>query len=112
MLGLMYRTIGSSNKEAFTILYKTLVRPIREYATPVWCPYIVKDIIALEKIQRRESRLALGQKRGDMEYEDRFKILVAYLRETQTGFLPLVTVFGLNNLNFSGFFELTKHNCT
>ena len=50
MLGLIYRTTGSSNKEAFTILYKTLGRPILEYATAVWCPYLVKDILALEKI--------------------------------------------------------------
>ena len=55
----------ATNKEAFTILYKTLVRPILEYATPVWCPHLVRDILALEKIQRRASRLA-GQRRSDI----------------------------------------------
>ena len=54
---------------------RLVVRPILEYTVPVWCPYLVKDILALEKVQRRASRLALGQRRGDMEYEDRLKIL-------------------------------------
>ena len=59
----------------------------------MWCPYLVKDILALEKVQRRASRLALGQKRGEMEYEERIKIL-----NWPTS--------GLNSLKFSDFFEL------
>lgn len=51
-------------------LYKTLVRPI-----PVWCPYLVKVILALEKIQTRASGLALGQRRREMEYDERLEIL-------------------------------------
>ena len=45
---------------------KALVRPILEYASPAWCPYLIKNIILLEKVQRRASRLALGQRRGEM----------------------------------------------
>ena len=50
ILGIVYRTLGPTNQEAFSILYITLVRPILEYAAPVWCPYLVKDILALEKV--------------------------------------------------------------
>ena len=75
ILGVVYRTLGPSNLEAFSTLYKTLVRPILEYAAPVWGPYLVKNTIALEKVQKRASRLALGQKRGEMLYEERLKIL-------------------------------------
>ena len=70
VLGLIKRTIGSVNK-IFSALYKALVRPILEYASPVWCPYLVKNIVLLEKVQRRASRLALGQRRGEMFCEDR-----------------------------------------
>jgi len=63
ILGVVYRTLGPSNVEAFSTLYKSLGRPVLEYAAPVWCPYLVKDILALEKVQRRASRLALGQRR-------------------------------------------------
>ena len=109
-LGVVYRTLGPSNVEAFSTLYKTLVRPILEYAVPVWCPYLVKDILALEKVQRRASRLALGQRRGDMEYEDRLKILNWPTLEKRRHYISLVecykTVFSLNGLNLSDFFEL------
>ena len=40
-------------------------------------PYLVKNIFLLEKVQRRASRLALGQRRGEMSYEDRCEMLVA-----------------------------------
>lgn len=41
---------------------------LNKYATPVymWCPYLVKDTVMFEKVQRRDSGLTLGQKRGKM----------------------------------------------
>ena len=54
VLGLIKQTIGSVNKEIFSTLCKALVRPILEYASPVWCPcYLLKNIVLLEKVQRR-----------------------------------------------------------
>ena len=51
------------------------MRPVLEYAAPVWSPHLVKDIKALESLQRAASRIALNQKRGEMSYEDRCKLL-------------------------------------
>ena len=53
----------------------SLVRLILEYAVPVWCPYLVKDIRALESIQRKASRLALNQHKGETPFDDRSKLL-------------------------------------
>ena len=53
----------------------SLVRPILEYVALVWSPYLIKDIVALEKVKRRASRLALRQKRGEMSYEHRCSLL-------------------------------------
>lgn len=72
--GIVNRTLESTNQEVFSILYITVVRPILEYVAPVWCPQLVKDIQALEKVQRGASRLGLGQKRGEMEHEERIRI--------------------------------------
>ena len=47
------------------MLYKSVVRPVLEYVTPVWNPWLSKDVLALEKVQLRASGLALGQKRGE-----------------------------------------------
>ena len=51
VLGLLKRTVGSKNKEIFSVLYKSLVRLILEYACPVWSPHLAKDILAIEKVQ-------------------------------------------------------------
>ena len=37
--GLLKRTVGSKNRESFSLLCKSLVRPISEYACPVWSSY-------------------------------------------------------------------------
>ena len=66
VLGLLKRTVGSKNKEIFSILYKTFLRPILEYPRLVWSPHLAKDIHEIEKVQRRTSRIALGQRRQEM----------------------------------------------
>lgn len=68
VLSVIKRTISPANKSVFSMLSKSLVRPILEYTIPVSCPYLVKDIVMLEKVQQRASRLTLGQKRRDMPY--------------------------------------------
>ena len=75
ILGSIKRSVGTANANVFSMLHKYLVQPILEYAAPVWCPYLVKDIHALENVQRRASRLALNQGKGDMSYEGRCKLL-------------------------------------
>ena len=46
-LGLLKRTVGSKNREIFSMLYKSSIRPIQEYAWPVWSPCLVKDKLAI-----------------------------------------------------------------
>ena len=65
VLGIIKRSIGTNNQDAFSQLYKSLLRPILEYAAPVWSPYLIKDIVALEKVKGRALRIALRQKRGN-----------------------------------------------
>ena len=74
VLRVIKRVLGSNSVNKFPLLF-VIVRPILEYAALVWCPFLVKDIVSLEKIQRRALRLALGQKRGEMDYEERCLIL-------------------------------------
>ena len=50
-------------------------------------------MLVFEKVQRRASRLALGQKPGEMEYEDRFKKLKWPTFETRRLYLSLVECY-------------------
>ena len=118
LLGLVHETVGSSNPGAFSTLYKSLLCPVLEYAAPVWNPYLAKDVLALEKVQRRACRLALGQKRGDKDYDDRLRKLKCPTLETRRLYLYLSLVecykivFDKNKLNFDDLFEFTKCNST
>ena len=114
LLGLIKRSVGTTNENS--MLYLSLVRPILEYAVPVWCPYLVKDIRALESIQRRASRLALNQHKGEMPYVDRCKLLKWPSLSDRRNYLFLIEcykfVFGYYHLNFYDFFEFSKVGST
>ena len=50
-IGLIRRCFTNLTSEKVSILYKSIVRPILEYGSTVWSPYLVKDIEALDKVQ-------------------------------------------------------------
>ena len=56
-LGIIFRTFTYIDQEMFLDLYKSLVRPHLEYATPVWASLYKKDKIIIENIQRRAIKL-------------------------------------------------------
>ena len=72
MLGLPFKTLPS-DQNILTAAYKTYVRPILEYATPVWSPYLTKDIILLENVQRYFTRRVLGY--PNLSYPERLIVL-------------------------------------
>ena len=95
---------------------KAKIRPILEYAVRVWCPYLVKDIHALENVQRRASRLALNQRKGYMSYEDRCKLLKWPTLSDRRTYLSLIecykVVFGFCHLKFEDFFDFATTRST
>ena len=50
-----------------------MVRPHLEYGHSVWCPFLLKNIHKLERVQERATKLVDGY--GDMEYSERLKKL-------------------------------------
>ena len=57
VLAVIKRAFSYMDTDMFIVLYKSLVRPILEYASPTWSPFLKKDIEKLEKIQRRATKL-------------------------------------------------------
>ena len=54
-------------------LYKTLVRPHLEYRVQFWSPHYKKDVEALERVQRRFTRMLPGM--VGRSYEERLRDL-------------------------------------
>lgn len=59
--------------KSLTKIYVRYVRPLLEYASVVWCPYFVKDVDLLEKVQRRFTKLAPSLR--DVPYSTRLEVL-------------------------------------
>ncbi len=55
----MRRNLKICSRRAKAAAYKALVRPVLEYASPVWDPVTTTCIDSLEKIQRRAARWAM-----------------------------------------------------
>ena len=68
LIGLLYRRFYSNaDTKTMLQLYKTFIRPHLEYCSSVWDPYLIKDVEALEKVQRFGLRVCL--KKWDLDQE-------------------------------------------
>ena len=71
ILGLLRRVFSNSILlSAKLSLYISLVRSQLLYCSPVWHPYLLKDIRALELVQRRATKFIVNN--NDMDYRNRF----------------------------------------
>ena len=52
----MRRTLKPCNLEVKERAYLTLVRPILEYAAPVWNPFTDTDVNRIEQVQKNAAR--------------------------------------------------------
>ena len=112
ILGMIYRSIECKNRSVVLKLYKSLVRPVLEYCIPVWSPYLQKESDALEKIQRRATKMIKDIKH--LSYEERLSVLGLTTLRTRRlrGDLILMykVVKGLVNVDVSKFFKFdTNH---
>jgi ribonuclease P/MRP protein subunit RPP40 len=62
IVGMIKRNISTRNSEGMLILYKTLARPILDNCILVWRPHSKKDVMKLEKIQKKFTKMINGCK--------------------------------------------------
>ena len=95
-------------------LYKALVLPLLDYCSVAWSPLQVKDIEALEKVQRRMTHILPGLRH--LPYVDRLKSLGLLTLHTRRLRHDLVFVYkllhGMVDLDASKFFTLAHDNRT
>ena len=71
--GMLLRAIEFKTPFILVPLFKSLVRPILEYANTVWSPHKRKHIDLLEKVQRSFTKRVIGM--YDLEYSQRLERL-------------------------------------
>ena len=73
---LILRIFKSKDQEIYRKAFITYVRPILEYASPVWSPRLIKDVNAVEDVQRRFTRrVMLRCHRTHPSYQERLQVL-------------------------------------
>lgn len=73
ILGAIRRGFSYLDETTLLQLYTSLVRPHLEYANPVWNPKYAKDIVAIENVQRRATKMVPAT--INLSYEERLKHL-------------------------------------
>ena len=107
MIGTIKLAFKFLDVRSLSILYKAFVLPLLDYCSVVWCPYYVKDIEVLERVQRRFTRILPAFR--DLPYKDRLKhFQLTSLFTRRLGF-DLVMVYkithNLVNLKSDEFFD-------
>ena len=76
MIGIIKRNFSCADKDTFIQLYKAFIRPHLEYANAIWCPCKKRQWIAVEKVQRRATKIFKGCK--NIKYAYRLNYLNLY----------------------------------
>ena len=109
---LILRCFVSKDLLSLTNAFKVYVRPILEYCSTVWCPYLVSDINAIEKVQRRFTKRLPGMK--SLNYYQRLLKLgleSLELRRIRNDLLFTYKIlFGLVDVKMSDFFEMKAND--
>jgi len=88
VLAMIRRAFVNISKELFIFLYRTYVWPHLEYCVPIWSPSLGEGINALEKVQKRATKMVRGL--GNLPYEQRLKSLDLYTLFVDTNVVTLL----------------------
>ena len=113
-LALIKHTFDYMDRDMFLILYKSIIRPLLEYATCVWSPYLKKDIRKLESVQRRATKLVKDI--CNFSYEERLRSLglptLEYRRDRNDMIQVFKALHGFDDIEWINMFTLSSSNST
>ncbi len=94
-VAVLSRCFRTRNVVAHVRAFVSYVRPVLEYCSPVWNPYLVRDIKALEKVQRSFTRRVYAKCRlpPDDDYDTRLSRLGLKRLESRRRIADLVMCF-------------------
>ena len=112
ILGIIKRSFKDLDREAFIQLYKGVVRPHLEYGNLIWHPYLKRQSVTIEKVQRRATKLV--KHLTNLSYTERLKELRLPSLKFRRLRGDLITVYNIfNDANrCNRFFSVVPHNIT
>ena len=109
---LILRCFVSRDLSSLVRAFNVYVRPILEYCSVVWNPYLLKDIVAIEKVQRRFTKRLRGM--STLTYYQRLVKLGLESLELRRIRADLVfaykVIFGLTDVDGENLFMLRDSN--
>ena len=107
-MGMLYcRFYHDSDSNTLRMLYTTSVRPLLEYAVPVWDPHLVKDIEAIKSVQRFTTKVCTKAWQG-VDYKDQLSMLNLTTLEARWTILKHCFLYKV--LNGQAFFPNSSHH--
>ena len=98
------------DEKSILMLYKTLVRPILEYCSSVWNPMFKRDSEALERVQRRATKVLRNLR--DLSYPERlFKLKLPSLvyRRRRSNLTQVYRMLHhIDDIDYTKFFKLAE----
>lgn len=95
IVGRIRHTFTYMDCEMFMSLYPSLVRSQMEYSVQAWSPHYRRDIIKLEKVQRRATKIVPELR--NLPYEERLKTLGLTTLEERRHRGDLIEVFKITH---------------
>ena len=114
ILGIIKRSYTSRDLKTISTLYKAMVRPHLEYGNVIWGPFYQGDILRVESIQRRATKLV--PELMEMPYEQRLRILnlpsLSYRRKSGDMILMYKIMNGLVRIDSKFLFTPATYKST
>ena len=114
VIGLIKRTFVNIDRDIFIKLYKALVRPHLEYGNIIWSPKFKYQSVAIEKVQRRATKLVKACK--SMDYYHRLKYLNLFSLKGRRLRGDLIETYKIYNnyvdLSWNKFFSTPQYDLT
>ena len=108
MLGIIKRSFSTRDSKIISTLYKAMVRPHLEYGNAIWGPHYQADIIKIESVQRRATKLIGNLK--DKPYQERLRLLnlpsLLYRRKRGNMILMYKIVQGMVRIDYEKLFTI------
>jgi len=114
MLGIIRRTFVYMDEESFLLLFKSLVRPHLEYGNIIWCPFLKRQSAAIERVQRRATKLLPNLK--ELSYPERLTALrlpSLKARRVRGDLIQTFKIFNqIDNVDINNFFVINPNDKT